>query len=329
MNSMIVSVLSCFALALLPVALRAAATSGDPIGYPNKPIRFISGAAGSPPDVAARIVMERVGSSLGQPIVIDNRPGAIGTIALHAVAKASPDGYTFGAFALPHVLAPALLAQLPFDIRRDLAPVAQMTWSSHILVVRISSRWKTVNDMVADAKSKPGQITFASGGNATPAHISGEFLKQRAGIDIRHIPYKGAIAGITAVLGDHADLMFAATAASGPHIRSGRLRALATPAPQRTEDCPEVPTMIELGFAGFEVREWNGVVAPARTPREILGRMAEEIARASSGPEIRAKLVAHGVAPAGRSGPEEFGRLIRAELERWGAVVRAAGLRAD
>ena len=137
MNSMIVSVLSCLALTLLPVACGAAATSGESIGYPNKPIRFISGAAGSPPDVAARIVMERVGSSLGQPIVIDNRPGAIGTIALHAVAKASPDGYTFGAFALPHVLAPALLAQLPFDIRRDLAPVAQMTWSSHILVVRI------------------------------------------------------------------------------------------------------------------------------------------------------------------------------------------------
>ena len=301
----------------------------EPVGYPNKPIRFISGAAGSPPDVAARIVMERVGSSLGQPIVIDNRPGAIGTIALHAVAKAPPDGYTFGAFALPHVLAPALLAQLPFDIRRDLAPVAQMTWSSHILVVRTSSRWKTVNDMVADAKSKPGQITFASGGNATPAHISGEFLKQRAGIDIRHIPYKGAISGITAVLGNHADLMFAATAASGPHIRSGRLRALATPAPQRTEDFPEVPTMIELGFAGFEVREWTGVVAPAKTPREILARMAEEIARATSVPEIRAKLVANGLAPAGRSGPQEFGRLIRAELERWGAVVRAAGLRAD
>ena len=148
------------------------------MGYPNKPIRFISGAAGSPPDVVARIVMERVSSSLGQPIVIDNRPGAIGTIGLQAVAKASPDGYTFGAYALPHVLAPALLNHLPYDIRRDLAPVAQMTWSSHILVVRTSSRWKTVNDMVADAKLKPGQITFASGGNATPVHISAEFLKQ-------------------------------------------------------------------------------------------------------------------------------------------------------
>jgi tripartite-type tricarboxylate transporter receptor subunit TctC len=330
MSPTILSLLSSLALALLPVGLPAAATSGQqPAEYPNKPIRFISGAAGSPPDVAARIVMERVAGSLRQPIVIDNRPGAIGTIGLHAVAKASPDGYTFGAFSLPHVLAPALLPQLPFDIRRDLSPVAQMTWSSHVLVVHAASRWRTVNDMVADAKSRPGQITFASGGNATPAHISGEFLKQRAGIDIRHIPYKGAIAGITAVLGDQAHLMFAATAASGPHIRSGRLRALATPAPQRTEDFPEVPTMIELGFAGFEVREWNGVVAPARTPREIVARMADEIVRATSESEIRARLVANGVAPADRSGPDDFGRLMRAELERWGAVVRAAGLRAD
>jgi tripartite-type tricarboxylate transporter receptor subunit TctC len=237
MNPMIVSVVICLALTS-PLTLRAAALSGVPGGYPNEPIRFISGAAGSPPDVAARIIMERVGSNLGQAIVIDNRPGAIGTIGLHAVAKASPDGYTFGAFALPHVLAPALLAKLPYDTRRDLIPVAQMTWSSHVLVVRTSSRWKTVNDMVEEAKSRPGHIKFASGGNATPAHISAEFLKQRAGIDIRHIPYKGAIAGITAVLSDQADLMFAATAASGPHIRSGRLRALATPAPKRTEDSP-------------------------------------------------------------------------------------------
>jgi tripartite-type tricarboxylate transporter receptor subunit TctC len=162
MNPMIGSLLSCLALALLPLTLRAAAASGIAGGYPNKPIRFISGAAGSPPDVAARIIMERVGSNLGQAIVIDNRPGAIGTIGLHAVAKASPDGYTFGAFALPHVLAPALLAKLPYDTRRDLVPVAQMTWSSHVLVVRTSSRWKTVSDMVEEAKSKPGHITFAS-----------------------------------------------------------------------------------------------------------------------------------------------------------------------
>jgi len=327
MNAM-PSYLSCLALIALP-HVAAAAMTAQPAGYPNKPIRFISGAAGSPPDVAARIVMERVAASLGQVIVIDNRPGAIGTIALHALVKAAPDGYTFAALALPHVLAPALLAQLPYDIRRDLAPVAQTTWSSHVLVVRTASSWKSVNDLVANAKSKPGQITFASGGNATPAHISGEFLKQRTGIDIRHIPYKGAIAGITAVLGDQADLMFAATAASGPYIRSGRLRALATPAPQRTEDFPEVPTMIELGFAGFDVREWNGVVAPAGTPRQIVARMAEEIARATAGPDMRAKLVVHGLAPAAGSGPEEFARLIGTELERWGAIVRAAGLRLD
>ena len=318
---------------LLPVlttlAFDAAAAASAAPGYPSKPIRFISGVAGSPPDVASRIVAERIAGTLGQPIVVDNRPGALGTIALHALVKAPADGYTFASFALPHALAPALLAQLPYDTRRDLAPVAQMTWSSHVLVVRMSSPWRSVHDLVANARSKPGQITFASGGNATPAHISGEFLKQRAGIDIRHIPYKGAIAGIAALLGDQTDLMFAATAAGGPHIRGGRLRALATPAPQRTEDFPEVPTMIELGFTGFEVREWNGVVAPAKTPREIIARMAEEIGRAASAPDMRAKLVVHGLTPADSFRPDDFGRLIRSELERWSVVVRAAGLRAD
>ena len=318
------------ALALVLFALITPAGIAASADYPSKPIRLItSSPPGSPPDVAARVYGERLAVALGHSIVVDNRPGAIGTIALHAVTKAAPDGYTLGVLAMSQVLAPALLPELPYDIVRDLFPVAQLAWASHILVVRASSPWKSVPEMIAHAKLRPGGVTFASGGNATPAHIAGEFLKQRAGIDIRHIPYKGAIAGVAAILGEQVDLMFAAATASGPHIRSGRLRALATPAPQRLAGYPDVPTMVELGFAAFEIQEWFGVVAPAKTRREIIARMAEEIAKVGSAPGTKEQLGVHGLEPAGKAGSEAFGTLVRSELDKWAVVVRNAGLRAD
>jgi tripartite-type tricarboxylate transporter receptor subunit TctC len=320
----------CVVIASTLVVFSSAASAGPTAGYPTKPIRLItSSSPGSPPDVGARAFGERLAVSLGQPILVDNRPGAMGTIALHAVAKAPADGYTLGVLAIGQALAPALLPQLPYDVTRDLSPVAQLAWGSHILVVRASSPWKSVNDFIGHAKARPGEITFASGGNATPAHVAGELLKQRAGIDIRHIAYKGAIAGIAGLLGAEADLMFAATTASGPHIRSGRLRALATPAPQRISGFPDVPTMVELGFTGVELREWFGVVVPAKVPRDVVARLAEEIARIGSLSELKAQLAVHGLEPVTKNGPEAFGGLIRSELGRWSVVVRAAGLRAD
>jgi tripartite-type tricarboxylate transporter receptor subunit TctC len=323
------STVACVVVASFLSHFSGFATAGAAPTYPSKPIRLItSSPPGSPPDVAARAYSERLALRIGQPIVVDNRPGAIGTIALHAVAKAPPDGYTLGVLSISQVLAPALLPKMPYDIVRDLAPIAQVTWASHILVVRASGPWKTVNDLIGHAKAKPGEVTFASGGNATPAHISGELLKQRTGIDIRHIPYKGAIAGIAALLAEDADLMFAATTASGPHIRTGKLRALATPAPQRVTGYPEVPTMIELGFTGFDIREWHGIVAPMKAPREIITKLADELAAIASGSDIKAQLAVHALEPvAGK--PHAFGDLIRSELSRWSVVARTAGLRAD
>ena len=320
---------ACALLISIPTAAQPAAAASASPGYPHKPIRLVSGNPGSPPDVVARAFAERLAASFGQPIIVDNRPGAIGTIALHAIVKAPADGYTVGSLSMPHVLAPSLLPRLPFDMVRDLSPIAQIAWASHILVVRSASPWKSVSDLIESARVNPGKLTFASGGNATPAHVSGELLKQQARVDLRHIPYKGAIAGITAVLSDQVDLMFAAATASGSHIRSGRLRALATPAPRRVEEFPDVPTMIELGFAGFEIREWHGIVAPATTPREIIAKLAAELARIASMPEIKSQLGTHGLSPVGDSGPDAFGRLVRAELDRWGTVARTAGLRAD
>ena len=304
--------------------------TATPPAWPSKPIRIIAASApGSPPDVVARIVGERLIAALGQPFVVENRPGAIGTIGLNAVAKATPDGYTFGVISLPNLIAPTLLRNVPFDMVADLAPVIQTNWESHLLVVLASSPWKSVKDIVAQAKSQPDRITFASGGNATPAHLSGEFFKRTTGIDIRHVPFKGASAGVTAVVGGEVDTMFAATPAAGPHIQSGRLRALATPAPRRIPAFADVPTMIELGYAGVEIRSWQGLVAPRATPKVIIDRMASEIAKSAALPDIKARFATLGLETVAEGGSEAFGVLIRSESVRWSKVARDAGLRAD
>lgn len=298
--------------------------------WPSKPIRIIAATPpGSPPDVVARIVGERLGAALRQPVVVENRPGAIGTLGLNIVAKATPDGYTFGVMSQGNLLAPSLLPSVPFDMVADLVPVIQTNWQSHLLVVRASSPWKSVKELVAQAKSQPGRVTFASGGNATPAHLSGEFFKRHAGIDILHVPFKGATEGVTAIIGGDVELMFAATPAAGPQIQSGRLRALATPSPRRLPAFSDVPTMIELGYAGVESRSWVGLVAPRATPRIIIERMASEIAKIGASPDIKERFTLLGLEPAAEGGSVAFGTLIRAELARWSKVARDAGLRAD
>ena len=323
------SLATCAIMAMALGAHRVGHTATPP-AWPSKPIRIIAASApGSPPDVVARIVGERLVAALGQPVVVENRPGAIGTIGLNAVAKATPDGYTFGVISLPNLIAPTLLRNVPFDMVADLAPVIQTNWESHLLVVLASSPWKSVKDIVAQAKSQPDRITFASGGNATPAHLSGEFFKRTTGIDIRHVPFKGASAGVTAVVGGEVDTMFAATPAAGPHIQSGRLRALATPAPRRIPAFADVPTMIELGYAGVEIRSWQGLVAPRAMPKVIIDRVASEIAKSAALPDIKARFAALGLETVAEGGSEAFGVLIRSESVRWSKVARDAGLRAD
>lgn len=322
--------LGTWVIMAMALGIYGVAHAATPPAWPSKPIRIIAASApGSPPDVVARIVGERLVAALGQPVVVENRPGAIGTIGLNAVAKATPDGYTFGVISLPNLIAPTLLRNVPFDMVADLAPVIQTNWESHLLVVLASSPWKSVKDIVAQAKSQPDRITFASGGNATPAHLSGEFFKRTTGINIRHVPFKGASAGVTAVVGGEVDTMFAATPAAGPHIQSGRLRALATPAPRRLPAFPDVPTMVELGYAGVEIRSWQGVVAPAATPKVIIEKMAREIAKIGASPDIKERFATLGMEAAGESGSDAFGVLIRSELGRWSKVARDAGLRAD
>jgi tripartite-type tricarboxylate transporter receptor subunit TctC len=302
-------------------------TAALPQAYPSKPIKlFVSTGPGAPPDVMARLLGDKLAGILGQQILVENRPGASGTIGMSAVAKAPADGYTLGIFSMGYTTAPSMVAQMPYDTERDLAPVTMLARDSNLLVVPSGSAPKSVAELVAAAKARPGFLKFASGGNSTPAHLAGELFKREAGIDIIHIPYKTPPAGAAAVLSGEVDMMFGATVAVTPHIKSGKLRVLAASTPKRLPAFADVPTLAELGYPNVVISNWSGIVAPAGTPKEVIERLHVEIHRVLAMPETRQRLEALGVehSPAR---PEEFGALIRSELQRWNKLVRDAGIK--
>lgn len=314
----------CFLILLLAAAAPAAAQSD----YPIKPVRVITGApVGTPADVAVRILAEPLGALLGQPVIVENRPGAIGTIGLSAVVKASADGHTLGTFTMPSTVAQSLLQKMPYDTVRDFAPVRQLAWVSNVLVVRPAAPFASVRELVDAAKSRPQQLTFASGGNGTPAHVSGELFRLAAAIEMRHVPFNGAIAGVAAVMGEQVDMMFAIAPAVIGHIQAGRLRALATPAPSRLPALPELPTLAELGYA-VDVRDWTGIVAPAATPKLVIARLESALSAVLAQKEVKGRLAAAGFEPA-ESSADAFGALIRAEVQKWARVVTEAGIKPD
>jgi tripartite-type tricarboxylate transporter receptor subunit TctC len=253
----------------------------------------------------------------------------MGTIGLQAVVRAPADGYTFGVLAMPFILGPNLLPSMPYDQHKDLMPVSHMVWASNILVVSASSNLQSLRDVIAIGKDKPGALTYASGGNGTPAHLAAALLGQRSGAQFRHVPFRGAPEGVAAVIGGQVDMMFAAAGAALPHIKSGKLRALATSAPTRLAPLPELPTVAEQGFAGFEVRDWQGFVAPAGTPPAIVQKVAAEMRRIVSSPELKERLTAMGMDAVEQGGPEAFGALIRSESVQWSRVLREAGIRGE
>ena len=312
----------------LVIALLLAAALPARAAFPEKPMRLIvPGPPGSPPDVLGRLVAERFALTLGQPVLVDNRPGASGTLGLAMVAGAAPDGYTLGMIAMPYVVAPSVLSRVPYDTQRDLAGVAQLVWSSNMLVVRADSPWRKLEDLLNAAQSRPGRITAASGGNATPAHLALELFKRHAAVDIQHVPFKGTVPGIAAVMGGQVDLMFATTGVVAPQLASGKLRGLALVAPKRVPGHESIPTMTELGYTGFDYRDWAGIVVPARTPAGVVERLAQATTNAVSA--LTERLVASHYEPTPHSNPQAFNALIRSELARWAKVVREADIRAD
>jgi tripartite-type tricarboxylate transporter receptor subunit TctC len=310
------------------VLLLCAASAAAQTDFPTKPVRMITGAPpGTPGDVIVRIIAEPLGIVLGQPLVIENRPGAINTIGLGAVVKANADGHTLGTMTMPSTLAPHLLPKIPFDTARDLAPVRQLAWVSNVLVVRPAAPFTSVRELVAAAKARPQSLTFASGGNGTPAHVSGELFRLVAAIEMRHVPFNGAVAGVAAVMGEQVDMMFAIAPAVIPHLKAGKLRALATPAPLRLPALPDLPTLGELGYP-VDVRDWVGIVAPADTPKAILARLESAVATVLGQKQVKDRLAAAGFEPA-ESNADAFGALIRAELQKWARVVNEAGIKPD
>jgi tripartite-type tricarboxylate transporter receptor subunit TctC len=230
---------------------------------------------------------------------------------------------------MPYTVSPSLYPKLSYDTLRDLAPVRQIAWSAQVLIVPAASPWRRVEDLVAEARRKPGTLTFSSGQPGVTSHLVGEMLKLRAGIDIRGIPFRGALEGVAAVMGGQTDFMFAPVGAAAGAVKSGKMRALATATPARLPAYAQIPTMAELGYPGFDVRDWNGIVVPAATPPEIVARLASEIHAAVNNPAVRQKFAAVSMDPALDSSPQQFGALIRQELARWAQFVHESGIRAD
>lgn len=297
--------------------------------YPLRPIRIIVPISpGSPPDVLARLLGEKLAASLGQSVVVENRPGASGTIGIDAVAKASADGHTLGMLTLGFLTAPALLASVPYDAVRDLAAVALIARDSNLLVVPNGSALASVAGLIKTAKSRPGMLKFASGGNSTSAHLVGELFKREAIVDLVHIPYKGPVAGITALIAGEVDMMFGAMGAVMSQVKSGRLRVLAVSAPQRIPAYPDAPTLVEAGLPRVSFFNWFGLVAPAATPKRAITHLQREIQIIVATRETQQRLDAIGL-EAASAGPAEFSALLRADQQRMIKLVRDAGIKPD
>jgi tripartite-type tricarboxylate transporter receptor subunit TctC len=294
--------------------------------YPTKPIRLVvPWPAGGVTDVVARIVGERLGQTIGKPMVIDNKAGASGFIGTEIVAKAPPDGYTLLLVtSSTHAASPALFRKIPYDPLNDFATISQVTLAPTILVVPPSLPANSVAELVTLAKAKPGQINYASYGSGSTAHLAAELFLQATGTSMAHIPYKGAAPAVTDLIGGHVSVFFDSIPSSLPHVRSGKLKALAVTGPARTPAAPDIPTVAET-YPGFEVTVWQGFQAPAGTPRAIIDKLNANIVKVMAMSDVREKLMNLGADPVS-STPEQFAQHIAREKQKWADVVKRAGI---
>jgi len=297
--------------------------------YPSKPVRLIVGfPPGGGTDIMARLLAAKLPELLGQPFVVENRPGAATNIATEHVVRSAPDGYTILVTTATMAMNPSFYKKLPFDVLRDLAPVSIFSDSPNVLVVRAGLAAKDVGEVVALARAKPGVLNYSSAGTGTTQHMTGELFKLRTGTDIVHVPFKGTGPSLTTLIAGDVDMTFANIPVILPHVRAGRLRALAVAGDKRSELMPGVPTMKEAGVDGVEVTIWYGVLAPAATPRGIVDTLAAAVIKAARSPDIRSRLLEQGAEPIGNT-PEEFAKQLREEVARWTKVVAASGIRVD
>ena len=312
---------------LAAVALCSGAQASE--AYPGRPIRLLMPAApGGPVDVIGRTVGAGLAEALGQQIVMDNRAGAGGIIGSEILVHAAPDGYTLMfAHSGPLAIESAMHSKLSYNPLKDFAPVSLVAESPYALIVAPSSPAKSVKDLVALAKSRPGKFHFGSGGIGTGLHMAGELLNVAAGIKMVHVPYKGAAPSMTAMMGGEVDTMFNGVSSALPHVKAGRIRALAVSTAKRTPLFPELPTVAESGLK-YETGGWYGLVAPARTPKAITGKVQASLHKALNTPDMKQRLAAQGIEGIA-STPEQLTKHLRSELDKWTAVVKAAGLKAN
>lgn len=305
----------------IPVA-RAAET------YPSKPVRFVVPfGAGGPGDAIGRMIGRKMTDGLGQPVVIDNRSGATTIIGTEIVAKSIPDGHTMLLISTTHAVNPSLFNKLPYDPIKDFAPVTMLANTPFMLVVHPSVAAKSVAELVALARSKPGQINYGSSGNGSSIHLTTELLKTAAKIDMKHVPYKGSGPAFTDLIGGHIQLLFSSTVSSLPHVKSGKVRSLAVTSPKRVAALPDLPALAET-YPGFESSSWFGLLLPAKTPKPVLERILKEARVALQSAEVSQALLSQGATPGGES-PAEFTAYYQAEMKKWAGVIKAAGIKLD
>ncbi len=313
--------------AVVAAVLLAASLQSTAQTYPDKPIRIFHGfQAGGGADVLLRTLLPQLSENLGQQVVVEYRPGAGGNIAMEAVARAAPDGYTLLMGTPGLAINPSLYASLPFDPLKDFAPVSLIGMVSNVLIVNPTVPAKDVRELIALAKAKPGKLNFASSGTGTSLHLAGELFKVSAGVDIVHIPYKGGAQAMTDVMSGQAEMMWNVLPSALPQIKAGSVKALAVTGKMRSDALPDVPTMREAGLADYTAVTWNGILAPAGTPKAIIARLNEAIVKALQTPEMKAKYAAIGQDLAW-STPEEFSAFIAEETARWNKVIRASGIK--
>lgn len=298
--------------------------------WPSKPITYVVPfPAGGTTDVLARLIAQKLGPALGTTVIVENRAGAGGNIGSDFVAKAAPDGYTIlGGTISSHAINVSLYPKLPYDPVKSFSPVALIGTNANVLVVGANSPYKTVQELTAAARAKPGSISFASAGNGTSQHLSGELYKSLAGLDLVHVPYKGSAPAIQDVIGGQVPMMFDTSVVAGPFIESGKVRALAVTSAKRTPQLPGVPTMAESGVAGYDLESWQAIFAPANVPGPILQRLQTEVAAIIKSPEIQERLGKLGMAPSTLT-PQQFAAFQVSEIAKWAKVVKAGNIRID
>ena len=297
--------------------------------YPNKPLKFIVGfAPGGATDVVGRLMAKKLGDALGQPVIIENKAGGSSNIGAEAAARSAPDGYTFYVNAITNAINASLYSKLPFDFAKDFEPVALFAKVPNILVIHPSVPAKSLKELIDYARANPGKLSYASSGSGTSIHMCGELFKILAKVDLVHIPYKGSAPAMTDMIGGQVQVMFDNMPSALPHVKAGKLRALAVTSAQRSASAPDVLTMGEAGLAGFDVQSWFGLMAPKGTPKEIIARINAESNKALASADIKERFMDLGAVPVPLS-TEAYGEFIREEITRWAEVVKVSGAKVE